>query len=429
MPPFEDRKPLLSAKNTLQEIPSMCAFRNCTVVQIVLCLSVLCRAEGQGGPTGSGYRAVSEDVSDISFYRGAESTDPYGQDDSSNGGGRRARNVILLIGDGMGVAQAQLARLKAVGAEGKLYMEKLPVSGFMKTHSADAHVTDSAAAGTAIACGIKTNNHMVGVAPDGTAYQSLLEVAQNKGQWTGLVATSTITHATPAAFASHVPSRQDERRIAAQILEQKINVVFGGGKKHWLPEGPDSTRDLVNEAREGGYAVVETAGAMRGTEEEHVLGLFNDGPLTTVSPEPSLPGMTRKAIALLSRNERGFFLMVEGSQIDWACHANDAGNCIKQTLLFDLAVREAVEFAREDGETLVVVTADHECGGLAVLGGDVAKREPRAQWGTTGHSAAPVPIYAFGPGAGVFCGVMDNTELSARIAGRMGIETWPRPRR
>ncbi len=320
-------------------------------------------------------------------------------------------------------------------------MEKLPVTGLMKTHSANSSITDSAAAGTALACGIKTNNGMIGMDPDKKSYQNLLEAAQEKNKRTGIIATSAVSHATPASFGSHVESRGKEQQISVQILEHHINVIFGGGKKHWVSQSRKDKRDLIDEAKDKGYVIVGNKQQMQQVDADYVLGLFNDGALTTFSPEPTLGEMTRKAIDLLSNDRKnpesnldiaggdyGFFLMVEGSQIDWACHANNADNCIKQTLLFDLAVREAVEFAKKDKRTLVVITADHECGGLTVFGGNVGKEGPRVKWSTGGHSAADVPVYAFGPGSERFSGVMDNTKLAMKIAEVMGVKKFPRTR-
>ena len=169
----------------------------------------------------------------------------------------------------------------------------------------------------------------------------------------------------------------------------------------------------------------------------YVLGLFQLEGLKTVPPEPSLAQLTGKAIELLSRirpdaahGKAGFFLMVEGSQIDWECHSNKAGNAVRQTLLFDQAVEAAVAFAVKDGRTLVIVTADHETGGLTLIGGG-SEDKPDAQltprWSTKGHSGTPVAVYALGPGAGQFAGVQDNTEIPRKIARLLGINPFPRP--
>jgi len=193
------------------------------------------------------YGDVKRDVSDLGFYQGPANTATIPQ--SRELLESEVRNIILLIGDGMAPAQVQLARLKALGADGKLFMERLPVLGLMRTHSLHPTVTDSAAAGTALASGVKTRNGMLGLDDEGKPFQTLLEAAQEKGKWTGLVATAKISHATPAAFASHVEDRHNEEEIAAQILEHKANVLFGGGKKYWRGSERDDGRDLLGEAR------------------------------------------------------------------------------------------------------------------------------------------------------------------------------------
>jgi len=163
----------------------------------------------------------------LNFYQAAESTDNY---PSIKG---KTKNVIFLIGDGMGAGQIKLSRIKGAGVEGKLYLERLPVRGEIMTSNVDGKVTDSAAAGTALACGVKTKNHVVGMGPDRSRYQSILEAAKERGKRTGLVVTSMINHATPACFASHIKSRNDYSEIAEQLVENKVNVMFGGGGKYF----------------------------------------------------------------------------------------------------------------------------------------------------------------------------------------------------
>jgi alkaline phosphatase len=336
--------------------------------------------------------------------------------------GDDVHNVILCIGDGMGFNHVALSR--QVGADGKrLWMETLPISGQATTRSANKEVTDSAAAATALACGVKTNNGMIGVAPDKTVYNSILELLAKKGWRTGLVATSSISHATPASFASHVDLRNKEDEIAAQLLDNRVDVLFGGGRKYW-------GNKLLGKAAADGYQVIRTREEMSALELKPVVGLFAEDGMTTFEPEPSLPEMAQTAINLLCTQSKEwfapkpkFFLMIEGSQIDWAAHANDTDRVIRQILLFDMAVCEAVEFAQRDEHTLVVVTADHETGGL--------KLEPtgtsgiKVMWTIGNHTAANVPIWAYGPGAKSFSGTMDNTDIAKRIAELTGIAEFP----
>ncbi|MHC5141917.1 MAG: alkaline phosphatase [Planctomycetota bacterium] len=343
--------------------------------------------------------------------------------------GNQVRNIILCIGDGMGFNHVALARHNSVGPGKKLHMERLPVAGMMRTYSADDLVTDSAAAGTAMACGIKTNNGMIGMDPDKVPHSSILTLLQKKGWRTGLVATSQISHATPAAFASHVDSRDKQKEIAVQLLNNRVDVLLGGGRKYW-------SEDLLAEAVTAGYEVIGTRDEMAMLKAGPVIGLFADDGMTTFEPEPSIGEMAKTAIALLSLPGREwfspkpkFFLMIEGSQIDWAAHANDTDRVIRQTLQFDMAVREAVGFAQRDKHTLVIVTADHETGGLVIETEGINKHKIDPDWEETGHTAADVPVYAFGPGSEHFAGVIDNTEIPKRIAELTGLQEFPIPRK
>lgn len=373
-------------------------------------------------------------ISQVFIYRMAEP--PAGEGDTAfyippasdvmlaNLPDAKVRNVIICIGDGMGSNHVALARYHGVGPNKKLYMERLPVLGEVTTHSANKKVTDSAAAATAMACGVKTNNGMIGMTPDKTPYSSVLELLQKKGWRTGLVVTSQISHATPAGFASHVDSRNKQKDIAVQLVDNRVDVLFGGGRKYW-------NEKLLAEAIANGYQVIETRDEMAALKPGPVIGLFGDDGLTTFSPEPMLSEMSKTAIMLLNSPGREwfaakpkFFLMIEGSQIDWASHANDTDRAIRQTLLFDMAVREAIEFAQRDGHTLVLVTADHETGGLT-LKPDEATGGIKAKWTTGGHTAANVPIYAFGPSSEKFSGTLDNTDIAKRIAELTGLKEFP----
>lgn len=337
----------------------------------------------------------------------------------------------------MGLGQVALARITAVGPDGKLHMEQLPVVGLMRTHCANEIVTDSAAAGTAIASGAKTDNGMVGQTPDGRDVMTILEAAKCKGMLTGLVVTSTISHATPAVFGAHVRLRDMQSEIAEQLVANKVNVMLGGGREYFLPKSDSNSKradqlNLVKEAKASGYCYIETAKELEEAHGPYLLGLFQYDALTTKPPEPSLAELTEKAIEVLSKKHSGlseknsgFFLMVEGSQIDLACHANDANNAVRQTLLFDKAVNVAVDFAMKDKQTLVVVTADHETGGLVTNDGNMDGTHLELSWSTKHHSSLPVPVYAFGPASEMFAGVYDNTEIAKRMAKILGTKQLP----
>lgn len=337
------------------------------------------------------------------------------------------KNVILMIGDGMGVPQVTLTRL-TVGAP--LSMDSMKYGGLAKTHSANATVTDSAAAATALATGCKTNNGMISTLPDGTVVPTILEAAAKKGKATGLLTTVTITHATPAGFGSHVNARADEAGIAPQYLDRKIDVLMGGGRYYFMPQSQEGSkrkddRDLLAEATKLGYAVTNTPEEMRAVKSGKLLGLFELSSLSAVQPNPPLAEMTAKAVELLSQDKDGFFLMVEGGQIDWRAHDNDQKGVITHTVDFDAAVGEALRFARRKGDTLVIVTADHETGGLTIIYPDKDSADPfKCAWSTKGHSGMNVPILSEGPGAEMFAGVLDNTDIPRRIAELWGIKSF-----
>lgn len=284
----------------------------------------------------------------------------------------KVQNVIFLIPDGFSASYATGYRWY----KGSTSMMDNMLVGMMRTYSANSEVTDSAAAGTAMATGFKTNNGMISVTPSGYQVKTILEAAEDSGKATGLVATSTITHATPAVFSSHVASRASEADIAAQMMNEGVEVLLGGGKKFFTSKeqgGEQQTRDLVNEAKSMGYTTVEDRSQLSAAQGSKLLGLFSKEGMAPeldreVTQEPSLAEMTKKAINVLNQDKDGFFLMVEGSQIDWAGHAHDAAWAMKDTEAFEYAVQAAVDFAKKDGKTLVIIAGDHDTGGMSVGG-------------------------------------------------------------
>lgn len=360
------------------------------------------------------------------YYTPSETAELY-----SMVSGNEVRNVILLIGDGMGLAHVNAARFAVVGPHGSLHMERFPVTGYQNTYASNNLVTDSAASGSAMASGVKTENGMISMTPDGRKHVTILELARDRGMSTGLVATSTITHATPASFASHVRARSNQQEIARQIIETGVDVILGGGRQFFIPQsetGSEREDDLniIENARKDGYKVIGTKEELHSVSADKVLGLFQVGPLTTQDSEPMIGDMTAKAIELLSRDSDGFFLMVEGSQIDWESHDNNWGNTIRQTLLFDMAVKCAVDFALKDGKTLVIVTADHETGGLVLTGGSVSGKILTHKWASESHTGISVPVFAYGPGAIRFTGVRNNTYMPDAIAELLDLGEFPR---
>jgi alkaline phosphatase len=329
------------------------------------------------------------------------------------------KNIILLIGDGMGVSQITAAKT----VKGKLNMDKMQVMGLVTTHSQNAYVTDSAAAGTALATGYKTNNGMLSMTPGMKPLATALETAEKQGKSTGLVVTCSITHATPAAFYAHVKHRDMHTTIAEQLMDSGLEVAFGGGRQYFLPEFDSESKrtdkkDLISLLDEKGYLVLETPKTLDTLKlQDKVVGLFaSDGMERVPDRRPELKVMTEKALAVLSRNTKGFFLMVEGSQIDWAGHENNAEDVVQETMDFDEAVGVCLQYAKTNTDTLVIVTADHETGGLSLLEGSIAKKKlTKAGFGSDYHTASMVPLFAHGPGSTGFSGIQDNTDVGKRI--------------
>jgi alkaline phosphatase len=286
-------------------------------------------------------------------------------------------NVILLIPDGFGPASVTMARdyLRWRDGVAELPYDSLHV-GSTRTFSSTSRITDSAAGGTALATGTKTYDGAIAVDTAERPVGTILEGAERRGLATGLVATSRLTHATPAVFSAHVADRDLENRIARQQLTQDIEVLLGGGRRHFLPETMEGSarnddRNLLDAAQRKGYRVVETADQLAQVDDGPVLGLFSEGHMAyeidrDQTRQPSLATMTETAIDVLSDDEDGYFLMVEGSRIDHAGHANDAAGHLHDILAFNEAVTTALDAAKRDENTLVVVVSDHETGGLTL---------------------------------------------------------------
>ncbi len=364
----------------------------------------------------AGYQNVNPAKIDVSAYEAPAESSKFVQPDGE------VKNIIFMIGDGMGINQLFLTRYITLGEDGRLNIERIPVSGLVTTFSASNLRTDSAAAATALATGMKTANGMIGQAADGTKYKTLLELAKENGKATGVVATKAVTDATPAGFTAHNPSRKNHAAIAVNMLETNPDIIMGGGRKHWDADLRKDGRDVIAEAVAAGYAYaydLETFAAVQGGP---VLGLFAEGSMDESAEEPSIQDMTDKSLEILSRDEDGFFVMIEGSQIDSYCHKHDEQEFVRRLLNFDMAVKSAIEFAAQNGNTLVIVTADHETGALMTLDN---KQNPKIHWASFNHSSSPVAIYAYGPGSEMFMGMQDNVEVAAKLAALMGIAEFP----
>jgi alkaline phosphatase len=321
--------------------------------------------------------------------------------------------IILFIGDGVGAAYWTAARFAADA----LAIDAFPVTGLVDVQPAFGRITDSAASATSYAAGVKTFNGAIGVGADSVPVTTVLEVAAERGMSTGLIATSRITHATPAAFAAHVPSRQMEWEIARQIVEQRPTVVLGAGRLVFDGEQRPDSLNLLGSITDT-YTYVDSPEALYALDEDTVstlFGLFTPGHMPPAPGRtPTLADMTRSALAVLDRNPNGFFLMVEASQPDWRGHGNEPLDAVTAEMLdFDQAIAVAVAYTETRSETLIIVTGDHETGGLALQYDSTGALT--ATYTTLSHTATMIPLFATGPGAEQFGGITTNDRVGRQL--------------
>lgn len=331
----------------------------------------------------------------------------------------KAVNVIYMIGDGMALPQV-FATMLATGED--LAFCQFPYTGIVDTRSTSNTITDSAAGGTALACDKKTKNGMVGMDSDTLAMPSILDVLAEQGKSTGIVVTCYSGHATPADFYAKVPKRSMYEEIAMQMAESdKLNVMIAGGRKHFT-QRKDSINLLERMENELGWRIYDTLADIDITCMKYAV-LADDNHLP-IYPDRGefLPDGVKTALKTLEKDEDGFFLMVEGSQIDFACHANDSVWMVNETVDFSNAVQVALDYAKTHENTLVVVTADHETGGLTMIDRQGKYTNVSFDYSTGSHTCLPVMIYAYGPGAEMFTGWMQNNEVKAKILKACGID-------
>ncbi len=329
----------------------------------------------------------------------------------------KPRNIILLIGDGMSFAHVQAGML---ASDTPLNIEQFRHIGFIQTSSANAFVTDSGAAGTALATGVKTNNGYIGMDPNQDPVKSILHIASDNGLSTGVVVSCAVTHATPAAFIANQPSRNMAEAIALDYLSSGVDVFIGGGRNHF--ENREDGRNLLDELESAGYQMAYSMDEVMGVSSGRLAGLVAEGhpPRYSENRGNMLPDGTGVTINILNENRKGFFLMVEGAQIDWGGHANDIDYIVNEMIDFDRAVGKAIEFAKQDGETLVIVTSDHDTGGMALHGFDPETGDITAGWTTGGHTGLMQPVFAWGPGSESFTGIYENTGIFDKMLEAFG---------
>ena len=338
-------------------------------------------------------------------------TDPYVPEEFKQPKGKKIKNVIFMIGDGMGFEQVSCAWVVNGGA---LYMDRMSYLGASRTYAVDRLVTDSCAGGNALSTGVKTKYGYIGMDPDANPIQSVLMKAKSLGKKTGVTVTCRINDATPADFVAHSTSRKEEEYVASQFVGSGVDFISGGGTHFWNQRSDG--RNLIEEMKAQGYTYVDKVEDIAGAQGDKFLGLYDEYDLKGVNERgPVLLESTRKALQMLD-NKKGFFLMIEGSQIDDWGHRKKVGMVCEELLEFDRVLGEVLKFAEKDGHTLVVVTADHATGGLTLLKGSLEERNVKVNFSTSGHNGIVVPVFAYGPGAEAFAGVHENGEVGQIIS-------------
>lgn len=328
------------------------------------------------------------------------------------------KNVILLIGDGMGLAQIHAGY---IANHGQLNMSNIHNIGFSQTAAADAGNTDSAAGGSAIAIGEKTNNRYIGVGADQKKRTNLVDTLANYGIKSGIISVGDITDATPAVFYAHQPDRSMSSEIAADLLNSKVEILVGSNQKSFF-KNKDAA--LMNKLADQGFKLNTSADGFYKESKGRQLVLLPD---TATRPVKDGRGALLKealvhSLKMLSANKEGFFVMAEGAQIDYGGHANDLPYAVTELHDFDKTVEAALRFADQNGETLVLITADHETGGLTLLDASTEKGMISGHFSTNDHTNIMVPVFAYGPGSAEFRGTYANNEIFHKILKVIGLK-------
>lgn len=329
---------------------------------------------------------------------------------------QNVKNIIYLIGDGMGLASVSMMQLE--NNYNPTIFDQAQNIALQKTYSANNRITDSAASGTALATGFKTNNTYLGMVADGTPVESIMDVAKREGMATGVVVTTYLQHATPAAFYAHTPSRHEYLTITEQLTNSSLDVAIGGGMAYFKElYGQSVAEQLATK----GFTIATTLDEVKQLgSNERIVALLGDYEVSN-NAGAYLGEATREALRILSNKSSndGFVLMVEGSLIDGCGHGNNAEAQQVEMRGFMGAVEVAVEFAKQNPGTLIVVTSDHETGGLSLVSCDsdfcLSEQGVDYRWTTSGHSGTMIPIYLYGTGAELINGIMENSELGTKL--------------
>lgn len=337
---------------------------------------------------------------------------PYAVEKLQAPKGKKVKNVILMIGDGMSLMHVYTAW---AANRGKLWLENAQATGLSRTWAVKKLVTDSGSGGTSLATGVKTVYHAVGVDPEGKPLTSLVDVAKELGKDAGMAVTCRLWDATPCDFCCHNIDRDKEEELVGDYPTSGVDFVFGGGAQKFTNR--KDGRDIFKELQKKGYHVSRTLDDFFAYDKNSRIFAV---PYDKDTPLPDERGdllarASMKGISLMNQNKNGFFMMIEGSQLDDYGHFNQLDLLMKETLDFDQTVGEVMKWAAKDGETLVVVTADHETGGLTLVNGNKDEGRVECCFSTKDHSGAMVPVYAFGPGAENFTGIFENTDVFKKI--------------
>ena len=346
------------------------------------------------------------------FYQNTEFHQAYiPKNTSSSFKNKKPKNIILLIGDGMGLTQIYSGY---TANKGQLSLFNIPTQGFSITRSFDSYITDSAAGATAMATGHKTNNRFISVDENEKPLELITQQLARKNFKTAIISAGNITDATPAAFYAHQPERSYNEAIAYDFLANPSDILIGGGRNEFMArkDGKDLSKLLIAK----GYTFSDKFSSLDTIKNSKIV-LVDDSAVVSMKNGRGdfLVKSLAKATSVFSKTKNPFFIMAEGAQIDYGGHTNNVEYVVREMLDFDKLVGQAMEFVDKNPETLLIVTADHETGGLSLIDGSITKGYVQGSFSTNDHTAVPVPVFAYGPGSQNFSGVYQNVEIYTKI--------------